>query len=130
MAKKPHYQQWLEMAEKDFRYACWSLENAEDDYFSFILFYFQQAAEKYLKACIIYKDLSFVKIHDLQELLKTIKQIDPSFSKIKNEVIFLSDFYVDTRYPVKWPTGHTKELALKAQETTQKIRDFVKGKLE
>jgi len=129
MAKKPYYQHWLEEADKDFRYASWSLENAEENFYSFILFHFQQAAEKYLKAYIVFKKLPFKKIHDLAELLAIIKIADQSFVKIENKAVFLNDFYVDTRYPVYWPTGHTKELAVKAKQAVQGIGSFVKKKI-
>lgn len=126
---KPHYQNWLTEADKDFRYASWSLENAEEDFYSFILFHFQQAAEKYFKAYIVFKELPFKKIHELPELLATIKAINQSFAEIEEEAIFLNGFYVDTRYPVYWPTGHTKELAVKAQQVARKIGEFVKKRI-
>lgn len=126
---KLHYQNWLNEADKDFRYASWSLENAEEDFYSFILFHFQQAAEKYLKAYIVFKNLPFKKIHELPELLATIRAIDQSFAEIEEEALFLNDFYVDMRYPVYWPTGHTKELTVKAQQATKIIGDFVKERL-
>ena len=126
---KNHFGRWLKEAEKDFRYASWSLENAEEDFYSFILFHFQQAAEKYLKAFIVFKRLPFKKIHELPGLIKIIKTSDRSFVKIEKEAIFLNDFYVDTRYPVYWPTGYTKELAEKAKESAERIANFVKEKI-
>ncbi len=73
MVRKLPYQYWLEEANKDLRYASWSLETGEEDFYSFILFHFQQAAEKYLKTYIVFKNLPFKKIHELPELLKIIK---------------------------------------------------------
>lgn len=129
MVKKPPYRHWLEEADKDFRYASWSLKSAEEDFYSFILFHFQQAAEKYLKAFIIFRKLPFKKIHELPQLVLMIKKVDKSFAKIDEHATFLNDFYVDTRYPVYWPTGHTRELAVKAQEAAKTIADFVRKKI-
>ena len=33
---------------------------------------------------------------------------------------FLNGFYIDTRYPVHWPTQYTKEEALKAKKKAAK----------
>jgi HEPN domain-containing protein len=129
MVKKPPYQHWLKEADKDFRYASWTLKNAEENFYSFILFHLQQAAEKYLKAFIIFKNLPFKKIHELPELVEIIKTTNESFAEIEEEATFLNDFYVDTRYPVYWPAGHTKEIALKAEEAAKTIGDFVKEKI-
>jgi HEPN domain-containing protein len=57
-----------------------------------ICFHFQQAAEKYLKACIVSFDLAFLKTHDLPVLLRLLCDKDPSFSQIKSECEFLNAF--------------------------------------
>lgn len=129
MVDKAHHQHWLKEANRDFRYASWSLKNAEEDFYSFILFHFQQAVEKYLKAYIVFKKLPFKKIHDLPELIAVIKKKDPSFKKIEKEAIFLNDFYTDTRYPVYWPSGHTKKLAQKAKKAAKTIKELVEKKI-
>jgi len=49
--------------------------------------------------------------------------------KIVEECEFLTDYYVDTRYPVYWPATYSREEAKKAKESTEKIREFVRAKL-
>ena len=44
-----------------------------------------------------------------------------------NDCKLLNRFYIDTRYPVHWPTHYTKEEALKAQKATKHIRDVIKN---
>lgn len=130
MSNEPYFKFWLTEADKDFHYASWSLDNAEEDFYSLILFHFQQAAEKYLKAFIVYKNLPFQKIHDLPELINLIKPIDDNFTEIEEEALYLNDFYVDTRYPVHWPIGHDKKLCLKAQKKVEKIGSLVRERMK
>jgi hypothetical protein len=48
---------------------------------------------------------------------------------LKEDSEFLAAFYVDTRYPVHWPTKFSKEEALKALQATDRIRILVRKKL-
>lgn len=120
--------EWLVQAGEDFDFASFTLEES-DRFFSRICFHFQQAGEKYLKAFIVAYDLPFEKIHDLVRLLKICQKKDASFESLVEQVKFLTDFYVDTRYPTLWPVGRTRKEAEKAKEAIQTIRDFVKKKL-
>jgi len=43
---------------------------------------------------------------------------------------FLNAFYIETRYPVHWPTDYSKEKALKAKESAQKVAAAIKLLLE
>ena len=43
---------------------------------------------------------------------------------------FLNRFYIDTRYPVHWPTQYTKEEASKVKKAAEHIRDMIKGTLK
>lgn len=128
MADKKIVKEWLAEAEEDFEFASISLEE-QDKFFSRICFHFQQAAEKYLKAFIVAHDLPFKKIHDLTKLVEICREKDNSFQLLKKEAEFLTDFYVDTRYPTAWPVGRTREEAQKAKEATKRIGDFVKKKI-
>jgi HEPN domain-containing protein len=69
-------QEWLTKAEEDFLFAEANLEEGRN-FFPQICFHYQQAAEKYLKAFIVAKEIEFKKIHDLGLLLKMVVRIDP-----------------------------------------------------
>jgi HEPN domain-containing protein len=120
---------WLNKAEEDFLYALASLED-ELPFYAQISFHFQQAAEKYLKAYIVAKELEFRKIHNLLILLKTCVEYDHSFDQLHEDCEILNRYYVDTRYPVHWPTHHTEDSATKAKDAADRIRNFVKEKLK
>lgn len=59
--------EWLAKADEDYLFTEKYLQN-EESFFAPLCFHCQQAAEKYLKAYIVAKDLSFQKIHDINEL--------------------------------------------------------------
>ena len=122
------FEEWIEKADEDFGYASLSLDE-EFEYFPQICFHFQQAAEKYLKAYIIQKNLEFNKIHNLIVLLKVCAKEDSSFEVLKASCEFLNRFYVDTRYPVHWPVLRSKEVAQEARDYAKQMQDFVKSKL-
>jgi len=120
--------EWLFEADEDFDFASVGLAN-QDRFFSRICFLFQQAAEKYLKAFIVANNLPFKKIHDLPQLLKICRQKEESFKMLLEETKFLTDFYIDTRYPAFWPVGRTRKEAENAQKAAKTIGDFVKEKI-
>ena len=115
--------EWLEKAEEDFGFACASLDDT--NYFAQVCFHFQQAAEKYLKTCIVAKKLEFRPVHNLMELLDICRQNDSRIEELEESCRFLNPFYIDTRYPVHWPANYDKATALKAKQMAEKIRNWV-----
>jgi HEPN domain-containing protein len=100
--------EWLGKANEDFEFALANLK--EDKPFSAqICFHFQQAAEKYLKTYIVAKELEFRKIHDLPLLLKICISNDPSLEELQGDCEYLTAFYVETRYPIHWPTNFSRK---------------------
>ena len=68
-----------------------------------ICFHAQQTAEKYLKAVIVLHGSTFEKSHQLRYLLERCCGHDPSFEELKDDAIYLTQFYIETvsgRYPV------------------------------
>ena len=93
MVDKKIIQEWLDKADDDFGFAKTNLDDKNAGYFEFVCFHLQQAAEKYLKAFIIAKGLKLEKIHNLIALRKTCAKINPKFEEIRQECVFLNDFY-------------------------------------
>ena len=121
-------QEWLQKADEDLEFAASIIEDSP--FFAQICFHFQQAAEKYLKTIVVADDLEFQKIHDLVTLLKICLDRRPELIRLMPECILLSRFYIDTRYPVHWPTDYTKDKAFEAKAAAEAIRDYVKGCLK
>lgn len=112
--------EWVEKAEEDFGFA--SLGLREMEYLPQVCFHFQQAAEKYLKAFIIAKELEFRPVHNLLELLEICRQKEPGVGEIEEACCYLNPFYIDTRYPVHWPSNYTEEVAIKARDSAGEVR--------
>ena len=128
MADPTVVREWLDKADDDYNFAKITL--AEDNkYYSQICFHFQQAAEKYLKAFIVAYDLEFEKIHNLIALLKICGKKDASLLSLMEQCELLNTAYIDTRYPVHWPTDYSKDKALKMQEATGEVAQAVKETL-
>ena len=120
--------EWLRKADEDFEFAVSIIEDSI--YYAQICFHFHQAGEKYLKSFIISFDLEFKKIHDLPVLLKLCLAKAPNLKSVMDDCKFLNRFYIDTRYPVHWPTQYTKEEALRAKTATEHIREMIRSVLK
>ena len=120
--------EWLAKADDDFYFADANLREGSE-FFAQICFHFQQAAEKYLKAYIICNSLNFSKVHDLVHLLKTCSDHEPSLARLKEDCILLSTAYIDTRYPVHWPTDYTRETAIKLNVAASNISRIIQEQI-
>jgi HEPN domain-containing protein len=127
MRKNKIFREWLIKAEEDFGFARISLK--ETNYYAQICFHFHQAAEKYLKAFIIANNLEFRPVHNLIELLNICKDKNLKIEELEEACRFLNPFYIDTRYPVHWPTQYDRKTAVNAMKSAKTIRDWVKTAL-
>lgn len=112
--------EWLAKADEDFHFAEANLREGSE-FYAQLCFHFQQGAEKYLKAYIIKHNLPFDRVHDLVLLLKTCSSHNPEFAELKEECILLNTAYIETRYPVHWPTAYTREAADEAHRAAGNI---------
>jgi HEPN domain-containing protein len=128
MVDKKIISEWLSKADEDYGFASSVLEDSQ--YYAQLCFHFQQAAEKYLKAFIVAHELEFKKVHDLAELLNNCCEKEPGLSCLRDDCNYLSRFYIDTRYPVHWPSSYTKDDAHKSQQAAGEIGAAVKQLLK
>ena len=128
MADPKVIDEWIKKANEDYEFAVSVIE--ESSFYAQICFHFHQAAEKYLKSYIIAYDLEFKKIHDLSMLLKLCLTKKLTLKILMDDCKFLNRFYIDTRYPVHWPTNYTKEEALKAKSAAEHIRSAIKSAIK
>lgn len=78
---------------------------------------------------IIGKCLAFEKVHDLVHLLKTCSAHEPAFATLKEDCILLNTAYIETRYPVHWPTSYEKETAEQSHTAAVNIARMVRNQL-
>ncbi len=129
MADPKIVREWLAKADEDFRFAEVNLTEGSA-FYAQICFHFHQAAEKHFKAFIVAHDLEFEKIHNLIALLKICTSKEPALSPLLEDCEVLNTAYIDTRYPVHWPTNYTKEKADTAHGAAQRIADAIRDRLK
>ena len=115
--------QWVAKAEKDFRLAEHLLAE-QAPYWEAIGFNCQQAAEKYLKALLTLRQVSFPKTHNLGELLDLVTTVDASLAGSLREITVLNPYAVGYRYPADFPEV-TAEDAREAFELAARVRAAV-----
>ncbi len=89
-----------------------------------ITFHCQQAAEKFIKAFLTSLSIHFPKTHDLRELLELIASANRDLSGQLHDVIALTPYATELRYPGDQPPI-TDEEARDAVALARKVRDAV-----
>ena len=89
-----------------------------------ITFHCQQAAEKFLKAFLTWHQVAFPKTHDLEEILDLVEAADEDLARSLRDVIVLTPYGVELRYPGDRPDATPDEVR-EAVELAQKVRDAV-----
>ena len=118
---------WIEKAENDISSARYLAENMRPAPAEIICFHCQQAAEKYLKAFLVYNDQEPPKTHDLIELAKLCNNFNPDFSLLIPKCEYLLPFASRTRYP---GASDPEDADIKrALVYSQNIIEFVKSKM-
>lgn len=90
--------EWISKAENDYLVAVRELK-ADPVVSDAVCFHSQQCVEKYMKALLQEHDIFFEKIHDLEILLQRCGNFLSELEHFKDNLIKLSTFAVDVRYP-------------------------------
>jgi HEPN domain-containing protein len=117
------FEKWFKKAENDLL----SIRNklaSEEIPIDACCFHAQQTAEKYLKAFLVFKSVSFPKTHDLQALTALCAKINPIFHELKEPALKLSDFGIAPRYPDDFD-DLTLEDSQQAFQNALLIKNFV-----
>ncbi len=121
--KRELVQQWLTKADEDLGLSAFLVfENTS--YLAAVGFHAQQAAEKYLKAFLVFKQREFPKTHDLGKLLDLVASVDTVLSDSLQQITYLSPFGVEFRYPGDYP-NMSMEDARKALSMAELVRDSI-----
>jgi HEPN domain-containing protein len=88
--KRDLYDKWMRRAEEDLAVAGQLLSDGVP-YFGSIGFHAQQAAEKFLKAFLVWHQIEFPKTHDLSQLLKLVALREKSLSAALQGILVLTD---------------------------------------
>ena len=123
MARNPEsWNEWLDKAHEDELAAADLFKKSH--LYAPACFHYQQMAEKYLKALLIYQGNSFAKVHDLISLADSLLKNFPEIKKFDSELKLLNRYYIETRYPGS-ESEFTLRDAQKADLAAAKIKTFV-----
>ena len=117
--------EWIRKAEGDYQVACRELET-QPPIPEAVCFHAQQCLEKYLKAILQENDLAFEKIHDLDVLLQQCKGFIPQLEAHRDDLVKLSIYAVDVRYP---GFELSVEEATTCAEIMEKVRKLIRRHL-
>lgn len=121
------YKLWYKQAEDDL---AWTKHNIDGKIYYGACFTAHQSIEKALKAFILFKKGSLRKIHDLRALLEDCISIDSTFEILREKVLTVVPYYIETRYPLYEDVVIFREaMAEEAYEFAKDIVGFVEEKL-
>lgn len=92
------YKEWLHFAKMDLNAAEY-LKGMHPVPLEIICYHCEQAAEKLLKAALIFYGIEAPKSHDLIQLNKMCTSANPAFETLIDSCIELSPYGVQIRYP-------------------------------
>jgi len=115
--------EWVEKAEGDWKIALRAYRARKDPVYDAACFHCQQCVEKYLKAKLNEDGIAFRKTHDLVKLLNLILPVEPAWTVIQPQVLYLTDFAIRYRYP-----GYdaTKAVAKAAVKDCREVRSLIR----
>jgi HEPN domain-containing protein len=120
---KPITLEWINKAEGDRFSAQREVRARTHPNYDAACFHAQQCAEKYLKARLQEAGQAFKRTHDLVNLLSLVLSVEPTWSVLQADLIILTDFAIDYRYP---GNAATKDEAQDAVKRCKRVRYFIR----
>lgn len=121
--KEEFTREWIRKAESDYKTAAHLLKSGPD-LSEGTAFHSQQAAEKYLKAFLVWQQIEFPKTHDIEALLKLAGKTDDKIPEILREAAILTPYGVEYRYPGEYP-----EVRRSDAERALRLADHVRAEV-
>jgi HEPN domain-containing protein len=121
-------QAWCEKGRRDFITAQNALLDTREIFPDIICFHAQQAAEKYLKAYLVFIEQEFPKTHALEDLVLLASSKDPACRNLLSVACDLSPYAVEVRYPDS--PSLSPEDAREAVHTAEVIRNYILVKIK
>jgi HEPN domain-containing protein len=126
--KQEFLRRWMAKADEDLGVAHHLLAT-DAPFLGAVGFHAQQAAEKYLKAFLVWNQADFPKTHDVEALLAVVARYNPALAHSLLDTTVLTDYGVAVRYP-----GDLPELTLQqangAVDLAEKTRAEVSAALK
>ncbi|MEL6261340.1 MAG: HEPN domain-containing protein [Cyanobacteria bacterium J06626_6] len=119
---------WMSYAQLDLK-AAETLLQKSHNFASQVCFHSQQSAEKAIKAALIFLDIDFPFIHDLNKLRKLLPKEWTCYKEENLDMDMLSNWAVQSRYPES-ANRPTVGQAITAFETAERIMASIKADLK
>ena len=119
---------WCEKGRRDFITAQNALHDTREMFPDIICFHAQQAAEKYLKAYLVFLEQEFPKTHALEDLVLLASSKDSVSRNLFTVASELSPYAVEIRYPDS--LSPSPEDAREAVQAAEAIRNYILGKIQ
>ena len=122
--------QWLTKAARDLRMADLAI-GGTPSLRDMAVFHCQQAAEKAVKAFLVWSNQPFRRTHDIRGLVKLCIVIEPAFVALETPAVTLTPYVGEFRYPgdPDDPLEPSPEEAMRARRLAQDVVDFVLARL-
>ena len=120
--------QWMGKADEDLGVAH-HLLTTDAPFPGAVGFHAQQAAEKYLKAFLVWMQADFPKTHDIESLLRIVAKHNPELAHSLRDTVALTDYGVEVRYPGNLPEL-TPQQATAAVDLADRARAEVSATLK
>ena len=115
-------EEWLFLAESDFKAALWIMKGPDAPY-HIVIYHLHQSVEKIMKAYLYINDLDIPLTHDLRKLASIIMKILPELINYQNNIIELDEYFPKIRYPYGDLISET--MADSAIEFATNIYDYI-----
>jgi len=125
--KRDEVRAWLVKSQHDLGSARRLMEGSEP-YLDTAVYHCQQAAEKALKAFLVFHDVEFGKTHDLTELMHACAAWEPAFASWQRVAQTLTPYATQFRYPGDVLAPEPKE-AQEALDRAHELVAFVRDRL-
>jgi HEPN domain-containing protein len=116
--------QWIRKAAGDLAAAEHLLRGGGPDLLLGAAFHAQQAAEKFLKAALVWHQIEFAKTHDIDHLVDLVRTVDAHVAGLVCDAAALTPYGVDARYPSDLPEPSPEE-ARRAVALAERVRQAV-----
>jgi len=118
--------EWLKYADNDLS-AVHILSGHHPMQLEIICYHCQQAAEKALKAFLLFNDLEPPKTHSLESLVDLCREKSPEFNDIITDCEYLNPFGIQPRYP--FGLELTDDDAIISIKKCERIIAFIRNKI-
>jgi HEPN domain-containing protein len=125
--RRDFVRQWMAKAAGDLKVARHLLVGDADMSFG-AAFHAQQAAEKALKAALVWHQVDFPKTHDMSRLVELVRSADARLALVIADAVNLTPYGVEVRYPADLPEP-TRDEAQAAVALAERVLEAVLGLL-